>query len=85
MADRPHLRLSGVGAALVHGLNAGRLPAQWVSVLYSVAVLGVIVALALRLALQDRGSLRRTAVPVRPEAEVRPPVGVGSGRRRQDG
>jgi len=79
------------GAALIHGLNAGRLPAPWVSVLYSVAVVGVIVALGLRLAFQDRGSPRRTAVPVRTaaparqEAAARPPVGVGSGRRRQDG
>ncbi|MFC9324943.1 hypothetical protein [Kitasatospora sp. NPDC057015] len=73
------------GGALVHGLNAGRLPAPWVSVLYSVAVLGVIVALGLRLAVQDRGSLRRTAAPVRPEQARRPPVGAGSGPRRQDG
>ncbi|MEV4612484.1 ferric reductase-like transmembrane domain-containing protein [Kitasatospora sp. NPDC049258] len=78
------------GAGLVHGLNAGRLPAPWVSVLYSLAVLGVVVALGLRLVFQDRGSLRRTAVPVRPEpesrrADLRQLVGSGSGRRRQDG
>ncbi|MEU9132066.1 hypothetical protein AB0D08_28845 [Kitasatospora sp. NPDC048540] len=73
------------GAGLIHGLNAGRLPAGWVSILYSLAVAGVVVALALRLAFQDRGSLRRAAVPVRPEPETRPTVGVGSERRRQDG
>ncbi|MFF1868574.1 hypothetical protein [Streptomyces sp. CB03911] len=73
------------GAALVHGLNAGRLPAPWVSVLYTVAVAGVVVALGLRLAFQDRGSARRSAVPVRPEAAGRPPVGAGSARRWLDG
>ncbi|MFJ1703740.1 hypothetical protein [Kitasatospora sp. NPDC088346] len=73
------------GAGLVHGLKAGRLPAQYVSVLYSVAVVGVIVALALRLVFQDRGSQRRTVVPIRPEAETRLPVGTGTGRRRQAG
>ncbi|MEV8097989.1 ferric reductase-like transmembrane domain-containing protein [Kitasatospora sp. NPDC085879] len=73
------------GAALVHGLNAGRLPAPWVSVLYSVAVVGVIAVLGLRMALQDRGAPRRTAAQVRPEPPGRPVVGAGTGRRRQDG
>ncbi|MFE2916880.1 hypothetical protein ACFRKE_23020 [Kitasatospora indigofera] len=78
------------GAALVHGLNAGRLPALWVSVLYTVAVAGVVVALGLRLALQDRGSPRRSGVPVRPaqaspEPDARPPAGAGTARRWLDG
>ncbi|GAA4987173.1 hypothetical protein GCM10025734_11910 [Kitasatospora paranensis] len=78
------------GAALVHGLNAGRVPAPWVNVLYSVAVVGVIGVLGLRLALQGRDARRRAAAPVRPaparpEPAARPPVGAGTGRRRQDG
>ncbi|MEV6207859.1 hypothetical protein [Kitasatospora sp. NPDC051914] len=73
------------GAALVHGLNASRVPAPWVTVLYSAAVVGVVVVLGLRMAFQDRGPARRPAAPVRPEAPGRPTVGAGTGRRRQDG
>ncbi|MGV9270581.1 hypothetical protein ACWDRR_38745 [Kitasatospora sp. NPDC003701] len=70
------------GGALVHGLNAGRPAAPWVSVLYAVAVAGTIVALALRLVFQNRGSPRGTTVPVRPEPAAGRPDGVGSVQRR---
>ncbi len=73
------------GAGLVHGLNAGRLPATYITVMYCVAVVGVIVALGLRMAFQDRGAPRRPATAVRPDTAARPPVGAGTGRRRQDG
>ncbi|MFD9130227.1 hypothetical protein [Kitasatospora sp. NPDC059571] len=73
------------GAALIHGLNAGRLPAPWVSVLYCAAVVGVIIVLGIRLAFQDRGNPRRPAGPVRPEPPGRPTASAGTGRRRQDG
>ncbi|MET8625175.1 hypothetical protein ABZW30_15715 [Kitasatospora sp. NPDC004669] len=79
------------GAALIHGLHAGRLPAPWVSVLYGVAVVGVIIALGLRLALRDCGNKRRPGGPLRPagpgrpEAADRPRAGGGTGRRRRDG
>ncbi|MFJ9609055.1 hypothetical protein ACIRS1_22225 [Kitasatospora sp. NPDC101176] len=85
------------GAALVHGLHAGRLPAPWVSVLYGAAVVGVIVVLGLRMALRNGGSKRRPGAPVRPAAPIRPAapgraqaadrprVGLGTGRRRRDG
>ncbi|MFJ2582074.1 hypothetical protein [Kitasatospora aureofaciens] len=105
------------GAGLVHGLQSGRLAASWVVLLYGVAVVGVIVALTLRLVLQDRSGPRQAPVrPLPPEAggpEVTVPrvpvaarqamvtgqglavgrgvaagpglVGIGLGRRRQDG
>ncbi|MFD0276922.1 hypothetical protein ACFVHB_23875 [Kitasatospora sp. NPDC127111] len=58
------------GAGLVHGLQSGRLAAPWVVLLYGVAVMGVIVALTLRLVLQDRSGPRQAAVrPIRPEAD----------------
>ncbi|MER7757739.1 hypothetical protein [Kitasatospora sp. NPDC097643] len=57
------------GAGLVHGLQSGRLAASWVVLLYGVAVVGVIVALTLRLVLQDRGGPRKVpARPLGPEA-----------------
>ncbi|MER8185219.1 hypothetical protein [Kitasatospora sp. NPDC094015] len=68
------------GAGLVHGLNAGRMAATWVTVLYGLAVLGVIGALGLRLAFQDRGAARRPGAPLRiplpgrERTEARPPA-----------
>ncbi|MFE5586871.1 hypothetical protein [Kitasatospora sp. NPDC056531] len=57
------------GAGLVHGLQSGRLAASWVVLLYGVAVVGVIVALSLRLLLQDRSGPRQAPVrPLPPEA-----------------
>ncbi|MFD0531761.1 hypothetical protein ACFQ1I_42600 [Kitasatospora arboriphila] len=53
--------------------------------MYCVAVVGVIVALGLRMAFQDRGAPRRPATAVRPDTAARPTVGAGTGRRRQDG
>ncbi|MFH8385783.1 hypothetical protein ACH4E7_33450 [Kitasatospora sp. NPDC018058] len=73
------------GAALIHGLHAGRVPAPWISVLYGVAVVGVIIALGLRLAFRDGGNKRGPGAPVRPDAAGGPRVGVGTGRRRRDG
>ncbi|MFE2408855.1 hypothetical protein ACFXDE_10970 [Kitasatospora sp. NPDC059408] len=86
------------GAALYHGLHAGRLPASWVSVLYGVAVVGVIIALGLRLVFRDGGNKRRPGAPVRPlgplrpggpgrteGAAGRPQGGAGAGRRWRDG
>lgn len=85
------------GAALVHGLHAGRLPASWVCVLYGVAAVGVVIALGLRLALRNGGSKRRPGAPVRPLGPLRPggpgrmpsaagrPQGGGPGRRWGDG
>ncbi|GAA2748868.1 hypothetical protein GCM10010440_50930 [Kitasatospora cinereorecta] len=77
------------GAGLIHGLNAGRLPASWVTVMYGAAVVGVILALGLRLALQERGAQGRSAVPRRPETVGPPPAGTaagaGSGRGRRVG
>ncbi|MER7757713.1 hypothetical protein [Kitasatospora sp. NPDC097643] len=60
------------GAGLVHGLQSGRLAASWVVLLYGVAVVGVVVALTLRLVLQDRSGRRPTPVrPLGPEADAR--------------
>ncbi|MGW2253838.1 hypothetical protein ACWCXH_27140 [Kitasatospora sp. NPDC001660] len=58
------------GAGLVHGLQSGRLAASWVVLLYGVAVVGVAVALTLRLVLQDRNGPRKApALPLPPEAD----------------
>ncbi|TYC66511.1 hypothetical protein EH183_42585 [Streptomyces sp. CB01881] len=80
------------GAGLVHGLQSGRLAASWVVLLYGAAVTGVIVALTLRLVLQDRSGPRQATVrPLRPEtggpeatlprpqAAARQAVAVGQG------
>ncbi|MFI6444142.1 hypothetical protein [Kitasatospora sp. NPDC050543] len=57
------------GAALVHGLNAGRMAAVWVVALYGLAVVGVVIALALRLAVQDRSGPRLAAARPRLETD----------------
>lgn len=65
------------GAALVHGLKAGRAPAGWVTVGYALCLIGVAVALALRLIKGRQGSPIRS--PHTPSGEsptdtYRPPA-----------
>ncbi|MFI6845174.1 hypothetical protein ACIBJD_11015 [Kitasatospora sp. NPDC050467] len=64
------------GAGLVHGLQSGRLAPSWVVLLYGVAVVGVIVALTLRLVLQDRSGPRQAPVRPRPPEAGDPGVTV---------
>ncbi|MBV2153233.1 ferric reductase-like transmembrane domain-containing protein [Kitasatospora sp. SUK 42] len=64
------------GAGLVHGLQSGRLAPSWVVLLYGVAVVGVIVALTLRLLLQDRSGPRQVPVRLIPPEAGGPEVAV---------
>lgn len=68
-------------AALVHGLNAGRAPAGWVTACYAVCVTGVLGALVVRVRVR-RG---RKAAPPRPlpltvSRELRPRTGAHARR-----